>query len=103
MERQHLGNPAFFPEPREDQVRPDPTNRHRFDLPSRVGVDDGKTLAMTQTRTHQALQLSAGFQEVQSAQGGDYLLADLFALAHAMYDLEVTIGPDWLVTKKHDC
>jgi hypothetical protein len=29
------------------------------------------------------------------------LLADLFALAHAMYDLEITIGTDWLATKKH--
>jgi hypothetical protein len=28
------------------------------------------------------------------------LLADL-ALAHAMHDLEVTIGTDWLAQKKH--
>jgi hypothetical protein len=97
---QRIGNTAFLPEPRADQVRPDPTNCHRFDISSRVGVGDGKTLAMTQTRAHQGFQLSASFQEVQSSQGGDRLLADLFSLAHAMHDLEATIGTGSLITKK---
>jgi len=46
---------------------------------------------MTQTRTHQALQLSAGFQEVQSAQGGIYLLADLFALDYVVVGFRLPI------------
>jgi hypothetical protein len=49
------------------------------------------------------MSIKVGIIELDSdAQGGDHLLADLFALAHAMHDLEVTIGTDWLVTKKHD-
>ena len=45
---QHVGDPTFLPEPRKDQVRPDPTNRHRFDLSSRMGIKDCKTFAMAQ-------------------------------------------------------
>jgi hypothetical protein len=65
-------------------------------------MEAGFAAAREQLKRKVEAHPTAGFQEVQSAQGGDDLLADLFALAHAVYDLEVTIGTDWLVTKKHD-
>ena len=37
---------------------------YRLDLAARMGVNEGETLTMAQTRTHEPFQLSAGFQEI---------------------------------------
>ena len=61
---QNFRDPAFFPEPSKDQVRPDAPDGYGLDLAGGMGVNDSETLTMAQTRTHEPFQLAAGFQEV---------------------------------------
>src|SRR4029077_20135701 len=43
----YLLNPAFFPEPPKDQVRPDALHRDSLSLAGDVRIDDGQLLTMT--------------------------------------------------------
>jgi hypothetical protein len=54
-----------------------------------VGVQHGQALALAHARAHQPIQLTALLQQVQPTQGGNDLLTDLFAFAHAMSNLQV--------------
>ena len=47
-------------------------------------------MIMTHLRRDPPLELRAGLQEIHSAQGRQYLLADLFALAHVLDDLPIS-------------
>ena len=58
----------------------------------RNSINDSETLAITQTRTLQALQLSANFQEGSNRPIVAAPVGGSFALAHAMDNLEVAIG-----------
>src|ERR1700732_4065855 len=63
-----------------------------------------RTAKLSQWRSPERIKRSncpLASKRSKSSQGGDYFLADLFALAHAMHDLEITIGTDWLAPKKH--
>jgi hypothetical protein len=97
----YLLNPAFFPEPPKDQVRPDPLHPHGFGLPCGMRIDDGEVLAMTQARTYQRLEASAGLEFIEPAQSPEDLLAHLLTLAHTMDDLEILIGTGTFDSEKH--
>src|ERR1700758_1473071 len=58
----YLLNPAFFPEPPKDQVRPDALQRDSLSLSGGMRIDKGKLFAMTQPRAYQGLQPSAGLE-----------------------------------------
>jgi hypothetical protein len=65
--------------------------RHRLGLTGRVGVQHRQALALAHPRAHEPIQLAALLQEVEAAQGRNDLLADLFAFADAMRNLQVDV------------
>src|ERR1700758_3596488 len=99
----YLLNPAFFPEPPKDQVRPDALHRDSLSLSGGMCIDNGKLFAMTQSRAYQRLEPSAGLEFIEPAQSPEDLLTHLLTLAHAMDDLEILIGTSTFDSKKHCC
>jgi hypothetical protein len=97
----NLLNTAFFPEPPKDKVRPDPLHRDSLRLSGGMRIDKGKLFTMTQARTHQRLEPSAGLEFIEPAQSPEDLLAHLVTLAHAMNDLEILIGTGAFDSEKH--
>ena len=66
-------------------------------------IDKGEVFAMTQSRTYQRLEPSAGLEFIEPAQSPENLLAHLLTLAHAMDDLEILVGTGSFDSKKHCC
>src|SRR5260370_1040061 len=91
----YLLNPAFFPEPPKDQVRPDPQHRDGLSLSSGMRIDKGKLFAMAHSRAYQRLEPSAGLEFIEPAQSPEDLLpphgrADSFFDWCAAHGLELT-------------
>src|SRR5262249_54415282 len=97
----YLLNTAFFPEPPKDQIRPDPLHRHSLSLSGGMRIDNGEVLTMTQARTYQRLEPSAGLELIEPTQGPKDLLAHLLTLADAMDDLEILVGTGAFDSEKH--
>src|SRR6266404_799174 len=66
----YLLNPAFFPEPPKDQVRPDALHRDSLSLAGGMRIDKGKLFAMAHSRAYQRLEPSAGLEFIEPAQSG---------------------------------
>jgi hypothetical protein len=95
-----LLNPAFFPEPPKDQVRPDAQHCDSLSFSGGMRIDNGE-VSMTQSRTYQRLEPSAGLEFIESAQSAENLLAHLLSLAHAVDNLEILVGTDAFDSEKH--
>jgi hypothetical protein len=96
-----LLNTAFFPEPPKDQVWSDPLYRDSLSLSGGMCIDNGKLLAMTQSRAYQRLKLSAGLELIEPAQSPKDLLAHLLALTDAMDNLQILVGTGPFDSEKH--
>src|SRR5580704_13632134 len=94
-------DPAFFPEPPKDQVRPDALHRDSLSLAGGMRIDKGKLFAMAHSRAYQRLEPSAGLEFIEPAQSPEDLLAHLLTLAHTMDDLEILIGTGTFDSEKH--
>src|SRR5258708_28279699 len=97
----YLLNPAFFPEPPKDQVRPDPQHRDGLSLSSGMRIDKGKLFAMAHSRAYQRLEPSAGLEFIEPAQSPEDLLAPPPTLAHALDTFELMIGTGTFDSEKH--
>jgi hypothetical protein len=96
-----LLNTAFFPEPPKHKVRPDPLHRDSLSLSCGMRIDNGKLFTMTQPRTYQRLEPSAGLEFIEPAQGPKDLLANLLTLSDAMDNLEILVGAGTFDSEKH--
>jgi hypothetical protein len=98
---QRLRDAAFLPQAPEDQVRSDAAHGHRLGFTGRMGVQHGQALALAHARAHQPIQLAALLQQIQSAQGGNDLLADFLPFPDAVRDLEVTVRAGGFDAEEH--
>ena len=64
----------------------------RFGLAGGMCVDHRQLFAEPQTRTHQRLQLSAGLEDIEPADGAQHVLAHLTLLPKALHDLKIGVG-----------
>src|SRR5262245_6804027 len=92
---------AFFPEPRKDQLRPNPQHPHSVSLPCGMRIDNGEIFAMAQSGRHRRLEPSAGLELIELAQGPKDLLAHLLTLSGAMDNLEILVGTGGFDSEKH--
>ena len=100
---QHGATAGLFPQPLEDQRRPDPLDRHAGGLVVAHRLQDDGLGGEPGARAQPPLQLAPRLQLVEPAEGGDDLLANGLALAPALDDLQVAASGGGLVAEIHGC
>jgi hypothetical protein len=91
----------FLPKAAENEVGTDALNGNRFGLTGGMGINDGELLAEAQTGTKQGVELAAGLENIEAAEGGKDALLDALLLPKALDDLEIGIGSGAFNSEEH--